>query len=395
MNYPKIYLALDNCFAIKRWVEPETWGPLIKELGFDCVEASFDNEVDFFYSPEWYLDKWFDRVKAVEAEQNLRVANFFTGYQTYRTAGLAHPDGKMARHMLEGWVKPAIERLGARGSGIGFSLHAYPDRVLQDPALYREETRKVSELMSEIGGIAKDNGGIPVCVEAMYAPHQTPWTIEGTKTFLRDIYSIDKNPVYTTVDLGHMVGQVRFRKPTRDALRQSLEAAAAGRLAEEPWLGGDTTYAIWDKAISEKDTGDAVIDAIEADMQRYPHLFSFDPADSDPYAWLENLACYSPIMHMQQTNGVTSSHAAFTEANNAAGIIDGARLLKAIAKSYETVDEIMPPKAEAIYLSFEIFASNAEHPREIKKKLRETCEYWRRFIPEDGMPLDELIGLLN
>ena len=130
-------------------------------------------------------------------------------------------------------------------------------------------------------------------------------------------------------------------------------------------------------------------------MARYPHLFSFDPADSDPYAWLEALACYSPIMHMQQTNGVTSSHAAFTEDNNAAGIIDGARLLAAIAKSYEKEDPAMPPKAEAIYLSFEIFASNAEHPREIKNKLKETCAYWRTFIPKDGMPLNELIERLK
>lgn len=395
MNYPKIYLVLDNCFAIKRWVEPETWGPLIKELGFDYVEASFDNEADFFYSPQWYLDEWFDRVKAVEAAQNIRVANFFTGYQTYRTAGLAHPNPKMARHMLEGWVKPAIERLGARGSGIGFSLHAYPDSVLQDPDLYKEETRKVSAILSEIGKIAKENGRIPVCVEAMYAPHQTPWTIEGTKNFLRDIYSIDHNPVYTTVDLGHMVGQVRFRKPCRGEIRQSIEAAVKGQTFTEPWLGGDTTYAIWEKAIQNRDAGDAVLNAIEDDMARYPHLFSFDPADSDPYAWLEQLACYSPIMHMQQTNGITSSHAAFTRDNNTAGIIDGARLLRAIAKSYKAEDAAMPPKAEAIYLSFEIFASNAEHPREIKKKLKETCAYWRQFIPKDGMPLNELIELLK
>lgn len=395
MNYPKITLVLDNCFAIKRWVEPETWGPLIKELGFDNVEASFDNEADFFYSPEWYLDEWFDRVRAVEAELGIRVANFFTGYQTYRTAGLAHPNEKMARHMLEGWVKPAIERLGERGSGIGFSLHAYPDRVLQDPDLYRSETRKVSELMSEIGGIAKANGGIPVCVEAMYAPHQTPWTIEGTKTFLRDIYRIDQNPVYTTVDLGHMVGQVRFRKPSRNVIRQSIEAAIKGGDFTEPWLGGDSTYALWEKAIRDKDTSDTALNAIEADMARYPHLFSFDAADSDPYAWLEQLACYSPIMHMQQTNGFTSSHAAFTKDNNAAGIIDGKQLLEAIAKSYETEDPDMPPKAESIYLSFEIFASNAEHPREIKKKLKETCEYWRQFVPKDGMALNELIDLLK
>lgn len=391
MTDPKIYLVLDNCFAIKRWVEPETWGPLTKELGFDCVEASFDNEVDFFYSPKWYLDNWLERVKAVEEKEGLHVANFFTGYQTYRTAGLAHPQGKMARHLLEGWVKPAIEALGKRGSGIGFSLHAYPDNVLQDPERYQEVSKKVAALMSEIGGLAKENGGIPVCVEAMYAPHQTPWTIAGTKAFLQDIYAIDQNPVYTTIDMGHMVGQVRFRKPSSEAISQALTQSLKDPKTPEPWLGADSTYAIWDKALANKDTGDAVVAAIEADMARYPHLFSFDEADSNPYAWLEQLGCYSPIMHMQQTNGLSSSHAAFSPDQNAKGIINGKDLLSAIAKSYETQDPAMPPKADAIYLSFEIFASNAEHPREIKKKLKETSAYWRQFVPKDGMRLSELL----
>ena len=46
MEYPKIYLALDNCFALKRWVEPETWLPLIKDLGYTSIQASYDNEFD-------------------------------------------------------------------------------------------------------------------------------------------------------------------------------------------------------------------------------------------------------------------------------------------------------------------------------------------------------------
>ena len=191
-----------------------------------------------------------------------------------------------------------------------------------------------------------------------------------------------------------MVGQVRFRKPCRGEIRQSIEAAVKGETFTEPWLGGDTTYAIWEKAIQNRDAGDAVLNAIETDMARYPHLFSFDPADSDPYAWLEQLACYSPIMHMQQTNGITSSHAAFTRDNNTVGIIDGARLLRAIAKSYEAEDAAMPPKAEAIYLSLK-FSHLTLSTQENQKKLKETCAYWRQFIPKDGMPLNELIELLK
>ena len=45
MEYPKIYLALDNCFALKRWVEPETWLPLIKDLGYTSIQASYEKNL--------------------------------------------------------------------------------------------------------------------------------------------------------------------------------------------------------------------------------------------------------------------------------------------------------------------------------------------------------------
>jgi len=32
-QYPKIYLAMDNSFATKRWTEPDDWARVIHELG--------------------------------------------------------------------------------------------------------------------------------------------------------------------------------------------------------------------------------------------------------------------------------------------------------------------------------------------------------------------------
>ena len=31
--YPKIYLAIDNCFASKRWTTPNQWAKVISDLG--------------------------------------------------------------------------------------------------------------------------------------------------------------------------------------------------------------------------------------------------------------------------------------------------------------------------------------------------------------------------
>lgn len=392
MGYPKVYLALDNCFAIKRWVQPETWMPLIRELGFRYVEASFDNEADFLYSPDWYLDNWFRRVETLEKEYGMRVANFFTGYQTYRTTGLAHPDSRIATHLLEQWLTPAIRRIGALGSGIGFSFHAMPDEVLQNPELYRKVTDQVIGRLARVAALAKENGEIPACVEAMYAPHQPPWTIEGTKRFLKDIYAVNGDPIYTTVDVGHMTGQARFQKPDLRQVLESLENAEPGRRYPHYWIGSEHTARLWREAAFSGTPTLADARRVCEDMERFPYLYSDSMRDADPYAWLEELGCYSPIIHMQQTNGVTASHAAFTDENNREGIIHGERLLYAIAKSYEAPDiPGMPPKAKELYLSFEIFAANAEYRSDILQKLEETCRYWRRFVPEDGTPLDQLL----
>ena len=40
----KLYLAIDNCFACKRWVKPMDWMLLIRDLGLTMVEQSTDTE---------------------------------------------------------------------------------------------------------------------------------------------------------------------------------------------------------------------------------------------------------------------------------------------------------------------------------------------------------------
>ena len=144
-----------------------------------------------------------------------------------------------------------------------------------------------------------------------------------------------------------------------------------------------------------QDCSKAAVERVVEEMEKYPYQFSTDQRDSDLYAWVEELACYSPIMHIQQTNGIVSSHAPFTKENNEKGIVEGKKLLQAIAKSYEQEEEGMPPKADSIILALELFASHTEHPKDIKDKMKQTRQYWDRYIPKDGMRLDELLERLG
>ena len=263
MEYPKIYLALDNCFALKRWVEPETWLPLIKDLGYTSIQASYDNEFDMLYNTKEYIDSWLERLTVAEKQYGAKVQSFYSGYQTYRTSGLAHPDRRVVNSIVEGWIKPAVKIAGERNADMGFALHGIPENIMQDPEKYRECHEKLYRIYSDIGEYARKNGQVHVCVEAMYSPHHTPWTIEGTKEFLKNIYSLDGNAIYTTVDIGHMTGQHKFRKPEKEAIEKSLFNHPIKGYCPL-WLGSDSAYAIWDDAAAGKlDKKQAVINIIK------------------------------------------------------------------------------------------------------------------------------------
>ncbi|HOI99951.1 MAG TPA: hypothetical protein PL118_10055 [Rectinema sp.] len=98
---------------------------------------------------------------------------------------------------------------------------------------------------------------------------------------------------------------------------------------------------------------------------------------------------------MQQTDGLTSGHAAFTPSSNEKGIIKGKEVLDALLVAYnKPIDPKMPPRTETICLSFEIFISNIAYLRDSLDGLRKSVEYWREYIPQDGADLKELVDRL-
>ena len=258
----------------------------------------------------------------------MQLVNFYTGYQTYRTVGLAHHDARIREKITDEWIKKLILRIAdLKAKGLGFSFFAIPHAALQKPKEYQRIMKMLFRQMADIAAFAYENGRVQVSFEQMYAPHQPPFTIKGTKEFIRRVYQIHEKPSYVTIDVGHMVGQKKFARPSRKEIDEAI------RKSQKIWLGSDAAQIMFEQAAGSenKENKEALIDRIEADIRAHEYLFS-DPEDSDPYRWLESAACYSPIMHLQQTDGVTSSHAAFTPENNAKGIIRADQLLKSIKK---------------------------------------------------------------
>ncbi|MBN1836809.1 MAG: hypothetical protein JW820_13220 [Spirochaetales bacterium] len=393
MTIPRVYLTLDNCFAVKRWTRPSEWLAIARDLGITCVEASTDNECDPFYTGEEYLQDWSEEVAREQVRTGVRVVNFFTGYSTYRTVGLLHSDERVVRRIVEQWIRVMVRVASRLDAGLGFYFHAFPDSALQHPASYRELERLLVERMAEVARYGFEEGAKRIVLEQMYSPHQTPWTIEGSLEYLRQVYRESGVPSYVAIDTGHQVGQRRFLRPGQAGL-QAL--AARGYTAESlgrMWLGPQKVY---DRLIQllEGPTEDLVryLESLGREFRDFDYLFA-DEADCDLYQWVDRVGCYSPIFHLQQTDGQSSGHQAFTPDNNEKGIVRPRQLLQALLRSYRRADEPgLPPKSDDVYLTFEIFAGTADINADVLNRLRRSVQYWREAIPEDGLRLDQLVS---
>ena len=219
---PKVYLAIDNCYASKRWIRPAEWLKNIRSLGLRYIEASADTECDPMYMGEAFTRDWIEEVRRECEAQDMCVKNVYSGHGTYATSGLSHYDERVIARFRDGWMKKQIDTANAMGAGFGFFAHGFEELLLQDDALYSEKLEQLYDTLANIAAYAAQTGMNYVGVEQMYSPHQPPWTIDGAEKLMREVFRRSGAPFYITEDLGHMNGQQFFAMPDADVLREKI-----------------------------------------------------------------------------------------------------------------------------------------------------------------------------
>lgn len=296
---PRISLALDNCFASKRWTRPCDWMPLIRDLGITLVEASADTECDPLHMGSAYVSDWVEDVHACAEQWGIRVVNLYSGHGTYSTLGLAHTDNRVRNRFRDRWLKSQAKTAKKLDAGLGFFAHAIPEAALQDPALYNGAIRRLYGDLSELAAFASNIGLSNISVEQMYTPHQPPWTIRGARELLQAANRGKQAPFFLTLDIGHMNGQSRFQKPVSSQIEEWISQKASDKDLPWIWLGPRSAMDIGLQAVNGHMTGKEALDRIQSAWQPYDHLFA-EPQDGSVHAWLEVLSGYSPIIHLQQ-----------------------------------------------------------------------------------------------
>lgn len=392
--YPRIFLAIDNCFASKRYTRPVDWMCITRDMGVYQIEASADTECDPLYMGPEYMARWRAEVARVADETGQTVRNLYSGHGTYATLGLMHTDAGARMFFRDNWIKRQAALAGELGAGFGFFAHGVDMSVLNDAQEYRAAYERLVDDLSDVAASGLAAGAREIGLEQMYSPHQIPFTVPGAQRLVADVYAVRRAPMYLTIDVGHMNGQRRFIMPDSNQVAGAIEAARRGE-PTQIYLGPDVAYCAFERAVNSEDGALSEAERICDVMDAYPHMFA-EYSDGSVEHWLSELGAYAPIVHLQQSDGKSSPHWNFTRLRNANGIINAPNVLRALKAAYDAPEQPdMPPRVSEIALTLEPFISTAADVHADLKEIAESVEYWRGFVPKDGMTLDEICAQLN
>lgn len=386
---PRIHIGIDNCFALKRWTTPAEWAKVVKDLGMKYIEGVPDLEAEPFLMPADYLDEWIEEVCRVQKEEDVQTVMLYSNDSTYDTQGFAHFDKRVRDKIVDGWFGGFCKTAAGIGADIGYYVCGLPESILFDKQKRKDAQEIVIETMARVNKIAESYGIDKVALEQMYTPHQPPFTIDTMRQLMQAVKQASGKALYITEDVGHHCPF--YNRPTEDDLQKAfIRYKKDGYIGV--WLGSLEAKALFTGEKGDKLSADT-IKAIFADMDENPGMFS-EPRDTDCYEWLRNFGCFSPTIHMQQTDGTFSGHQGFLPDNNESGIIHPVKVLEAIQESYNRVHEAdMPDMCEDIYLIQELYLSTKDIGYQGLWKMKTSTDYLRKFIPKDGMRLSELIEL--
>lgn len=294
-----------NCFAVKRWPEPEAWCKIIREsLNLRYAQFSFD-----LLDPRALLhvrDKMCREIAEATQKYNIHLTSAFTGLAAYSCNLLLHPDLGMRMDALK-WYEEAIKigaLMGADGTGGHLGALSIND--------FNNDKRKkylmdfLLDVLQHLSRIAKNAGQKFLLWEPMPLKREPPCTIDEAKKLYDTVNEVAAVPIQFCLDLGHQC-----------------------------------TVGVTGK-------------------------------DKDTYEWLRQLASYSPVIHIQQTDGQGDRHWPFTEEYNSKGIIEPEKVIQSINDS----------GAEQVVLLFEIIHPFEANEEKVLNDLKRSVEDWRKWVEE-------------
>jgi D-erythrulose 1-phosphate 3-epimerase len=207
----EIVLAINTCFAIGRYPEPEEWLRVVTdELGLSHVQFSFDL-IDPVIVDWPVVERRCRAIAALARRCGVRIDTATTGEIPHKSNALLDPDPDVRRCWLR-WYENLIRAsalLGAEGSGVYLGTLSRRDNA--DPGRRESLVAIFMEEIEHLTGVAKREGQRYFMWEPMSVPREIPCTIAETRELLERANRHAQVPVRLCLDVGH--GWIRSPDP--------------------------------------------------------------------------------------------------------------------------------------------------------------------------------------
>jgi D-erythrulose 1-phosphate 3-epimerase len=193
-------LGVNNCFAVKRWPEPEEWGTIVCDaMGLDLVQHSFDL-VELGGAPTLWRGQA-QRVKQACERFGLSLHSTFTGLAAYSSNLLLDPDPAV-RQQAERWYESAIAFTAAVGGrATGGHVGAFSVSDWRDPKRRREREQGLIASLRRLAAEARSAQLSELYIENLAAARE-PSTMDGVARLLTDGDPAHV-PIRLCLDVGH------------------------------------------------------------------------------------------------------------------------------------------------------------------------------------------------
>jgi len=198
----KIKLGINNCFAVKRWPEPEEWCRIIKEeFDLTYVQFTFDLVDPLVNKPA--RPKISQDIAKVAKEFGLTIYTTFTGLSFYSFNQLLHPDIRIREQALRFCEEVILmtSELGVKATG--GPLGAFSVKDFNNPKRREYLTNYLIESLQYLADFASSLGQKYLLWEPTPLSRELTETREKTQRFYEQVNKDAKIPILFCLDVGH------------------------------------------------------------------------------------------------------------------------------------------------------------------------------------------------
>ena len=198
----RIKLGVNNCFAIKRWPEPEEWCRIVREIfGIKYVQFSFDMLDPTINSIARY--KLCKKIRDSAEKYDLTIHSTFTGLGFYSFNQLLHPDPGVRRDAVH-WCEEAIYTTSAIGAkGTGGPLGSFSVKDFRNKERRETLTNVLVEYLQYFAELADNEGQEFFLWEPTPIAREICHTIEEARQFYSRVNKGSSIPILYCLDTGH------------------------------------------------------------------------------------------------------------------------------------------------------------------------------------------------